>query len=101
MLIINACVYRFAGIPMRLIRESRSFGCGPSSVYHLPRRSGHSPVLPYRATRSRVYSCYACSTGHNLMFCHRSPTRACVTGNGGVRSLWDNVTSSSKMATEA
>ncbi len=25
------------------------------------------------------------------MICHQSPTRACVTGNGGVRSLWDNV----------
>src|SRR5262245_7644851 len=59
------------------------------------------PAVSYRATRSRVYSCYACSTGHNLMFCHQSPTRACVTGNGGVRSLWENAASSSKMATEA
>lgn len=30
------------------------------------------------------------------MFCHRYPTRACVTGNGEVRSLWDNVASSPK-----
>ena len=29
------------------------------------------------------------------MFCHQYPTRACVVGNDGVRSLWDNVTSSS------
>jgi hypothetical protein len=35
------------------------------------------------------------------MFCHQSPTRACVTGNGEVRSLWDNVASSSRTATEA
>jgi len=28
------------------------------------------------------------------MFCHRYPTRACVNGNVGVRSLWDNVASS-------
>jgi hypothetical protein len=26
------------------------------------------------------------------MFCHQYPTGACVTGNGEVRSLWDNVT---------
>ena len=25
------------------------------------------------------------------MFHHQYPTRACVTGNGEVRSLWDNV----------
>jgi len=25
------------------------------------------------------------------MFCHQSPTRACVTGNGEAPSLWDNV----------
>jgi len=25
------------------------------------------------------------------MFRHQYPTRACVTGNGEVRSLWDNV----------
>jgi hypothetical protein len=43
---------------------------------------------------SRVYSCYARFTGHNLTFCHQSPTGACVTGNGEVRSLWDNVASS-------
>jgi hypothetical protein len=35
------------------------------------------------------------------MFCHQSPTGACVTGNGEVRSLWDNVASSPRMATEA
>ena len=34
------------------------------------------------------------------MFCHQYPTRACVAGNGGVRSLWDNVTSSTRTATE-
>ncbi len=28
------------------------------------------------------------------MYCHWYPTRACVAGNGVVRSLWDNVTSS-------
>src|SRR5262249_32520229 len=59
------------------------------------------PILVARATRSRVYSCYACSIGHNLMFCHQSPASACVTGNGGVRSLWDKVASSPGMATEA
>ena len=32
----------------------------------------------------------------NLVFCHQYPTRACVAGNGGVRSLWDNVASSEK-----
>ena len=31
--------------------------------------------------------------GHNLIFCNQYPTRACVTGNGEVRSLWDNVAS--------
>lgn len=31
---------------------------------------------------------------HNLMFCHQYFTRACVNGNVGVRSLWDNVASS-------
>ena len=30
-------------------------------------------------------------SGHNLMFRHQYPTRACVIGNGEVRSLWDNV----------
>jgi hypothetical protein len=30
------------------------------------------------------------------MFCHQYPTRACVTGNGEVRSLFDNVSSSPK-----
>jgi hypothetical protein len=25
------------------------------------------------------------------MFCRQYPTGACVTGNGKVRSLWDNV----------
>lgn len=34
------------------------------------------------------------SSRHNRMFCHPYPTRACVTGNGEVRSLWNNVTSS-------
>ena len=29
-----------------------------------------------------------------FVFCHRYPTGACVAGNGGVRSLRDNVTSS-------
>ena len=33
------------------------------------------------------------STGRNLVFCHQYPTRACVTGNDKVRSLWDNVAS--------
>ena len=28
------------------------------------------------------------------MCCHQYPTGACVTGNGEVRSLWDNVSSS-------
>ena len=32
-------------------------------------------------------------TRHHLMFCHQSPTGACVAGNGGVRSLRDNVAS--------
>ena len=32
------------------------------------------------------------------MFCHQYLTRACVAGNGGVRSLWDNVASSTRMA---
>ena len=36
------------------------------------------------------------TSGDNLMFCHQYPTRAGVTGNGGVRSLWDNVSSSRK-----
>ena len=27
------------------------------------------------------------------MFCHQYSTRACVIGNNGVRSLWDNVAS--------
>ena len=30
------------------------------------------------------------------MFCHQYPTRACVTGNSEVRSLWHNVSSSRK-----
>jgi hypothetical protein len=34
--------------------------------------------------------------GHNLMFCHQYPTRAYVTGDGEVRSLWNNVASSLK-----
>jgi hypothetical protein len=34
-------------------REGRSFSCGPSSVYHLPRRSGRSPALPYPPGRRR------------------------------------------------
>jgi len=33
------------------------------------------------------------------MFCHQYPTRACVAGNGEVRSLWDNVASSTRTAT--
>jgi len=33
-------------------------------------------------------------TGRNLMFCHQYPTSACVTSDGGVRSGWDNVASS-------
>jgi hypothetical protein len=32
-------------------------------------------------------------TGRNLVFCHQYPTRACVAGNGKVRSLWDNAAS--------
>lgn len=32
--------------------------------------------------------------GRNPTFCCWSPTRACVGGNAGVRSLWDNATSS-------
>jgi len=35
------------------------------------------------------------------MFCHQYPTRACVIGNGGVRSLWDNVSSSSGMVAQS
>src|SRR5262245_11129513 len=31
---------------------------------------------------------------HNLMFCHQSPTSACVIGDEEVRSLWDHVASS-------
>src|SRR5262245_51381010 len=34
-------------------REGRSFSCGPSSVYHLPRRSGRSPASPYPPGRRR------------------------------------------------
>jgi hypothetical protein len=34
--------------------------------------------------------------GRNLVFCNRYSTKACVTGNGGVRSPWDNVASSEK-----
>src|SRR5215510_6342527 len=51
-------------------------------------------MLSACATRGRVYSGYACSIGHNLMFCHQSPTSACATGNSGVRSRWNNVASS-------
>ena len=36
-------------------REGRSFGCGPSSVYHLLRRSGRSPALPYPPSRRRRF----------------------------------------------
>jgi hypothetical protein len=38
---------------------------------------------------------------HNLMFCHQYPTRSCVAGDGGVRSSWDNVASSFRMAAQS
>jgi hypothetical protein len=31
--------------------------------------------------------------GYDPVFCYRYPTGVCVTGNGGVRSLQDNVAS--------
>ena len=34
--------------------------------------------------------------GRNLIFCNQYSTEACVTGNGGVRSPWNNVASSEK-----
>ena len=34
--------------------------------------------------------------GRNLVFCNRYSTEACVTGNGGVRSPWNNVASSGR-----
>jgi hypothetical protein len=37
---------------------------------------------------------------HNLMFCHQYPTGACVTGNGEVRSLRNNVSSLPRVATQ-
>ncbi len=45
-----------------------------------------------RATRSRVNDCH--TTRYDLMSCHQYPTRACVAGNGEVRSPWNNVASS-------
>jgi hypothetical protein len=37
--------------------------------------------------------------GHHPLSCQRYPTRTCVTGNGGVRSSWDNVASSARRMT--
>ena len=40
--------------------------------------------------------------GHHPLFCQRYPTRTCVTGNGEVRSSWNNVASSvERMAAKA
>jgi hypothetical protein len=33
---------------------------------------------------------------HHPLFCQRYPTKTCVTGNGGVRSSWDNVAPSKR-----
>jgi hypothetical protein len=38
---------------------------------------------------------------YNLMFCHQYPTGACVTGNGEVRSLRENVSSSRGMVAQS
>jgi NAD(P)-dependent dehydrogenase (short-subunit alcohol dehydrogenase family) len=38
----------------------------------------------------------ALQVGRNPVFCDRYPTKACVTGNGEVRSPWDNVASSER-----
>jgi hypothetical protein len=35
------------------------------------------------------------------MSCHQYPTRASAVGDGGVRSLWDNVASSLGMAAQS
>ena len=45
-------------------------------------------------TKSLEVAVVTACTGHNSMYCHRYHTRACATGNGEVRSLWDNVASS-------
>jgi len=36
------------------------------------------------------------SEGHHPLFCQRYPTRTCVTGNGEVRSSWNNVAPSTR-----
>jgi hypothetical protein len=38
---------------------------------------------------------------HHLLFCQQYPTGACVTGNGGVRSLRDNIASSNMDGSES
>src|SRR5215467_16221005 len=49
-------------------REGRSFGCGPSSVYHLPRRSGRSPALPYPPSRRRQFYPFAGRIPNTISF---------------------------------
>jgi hypothetical protein len=39
------------GYPDEVDKRGPQFGGGPSSVYHLPRRSGRSPALPYPPSR--------------------------------------------------
>ena len=51
-------------------------------------------------TKSLEITVVSACTGHNPMYCHWYPTRACVTGNSGVRSPCDNVASSNRMVTK-
>lgn len=53
-------------------------------------------------TKAVYVAVMASNEGHHPLFCQRYPTRTCVTGNGEVRSSWDNVAPSARrMAAKA
>ena len=64
--------------------------------------SRQSTTFDYVRHEAMYIAVMTSNEGHHPLFCQRYPTRTCVTGNGEVRSSWNNVASSmERMAAKA
>jgi hypothetical protein len=61
--------------------------------------SCQSTTFDYARHEAMYIAVVTSDEGHHPLFCQRYPTRTCATGNGEVRSSWDNVASFTKRMT--
>ena len=65
----------------------------PTRIRHFS-TSRQSTTFDYVRHEAMYIAVMTSNEGHHPLFCQRYPTRTCVTGNGEVRSSWNNVASS-------